>query len=370
MAVSRSQINQAILVGLQANYGSHVQMGVQFEVTPNQVQTFEEKKRQQFAFLNEIDFFPTDLNSGQIIAFNDSDIADRSRKSGSRTTNQVDNLVGREFKNRNIEQDIGLPWAEQVQWGNKKAQYYDLWRTMCLRKRSRGLMRVMFNGQTYLLSNNSNLTNYPLGEDVQRGILQYMLEEYPENVIGIELDNVNGTIIAANGDKYKVKPINIGVGGDYENLADLAQEMRNKVEFIYRGDRGIKAIVGDSLAAVERKLFLNGSGNDARKRDAAEMLLANMQLANMQMTTPDEFPLAGLCVTNPKNIQYVYQTNSVYREFREWSDAKETQDLLTMDRDFVVPYPEAFVMLHPDAARVKVDDVWVEPAGWTEWSIV
>lgn len=372
MAASLKQINQAILQGLQDNYGGHVQMGVQFAVTPVTVQSFEEKKRQLFAFLNEVTFFGTELNSGQIIAFNDHDIADQSRKSGGRNAISTNTLGDRKFTNRNIDQDVALKWAEQVSWGSQKGVFYDLWRAMCLRRRARGLMRVMFNGQSFHAVNNSDLATYPLGEDVQRGILQYMLELYPENVLGIEKDNANGTIITANGDKYKVVPVNIGTaaGAEYKNMADLAQAMRDKIEIIYRGDTGIKTIIGDSLRAGERRRFLTGAGDDAMKMDAAEALLAMNQIANMQAVTPDEFPLTGLVVTNPKNIQYVYQTNSVYRTFREWDDTKETQDLLTMDRDFVIPYPEAFVMVHPDAPRVHNGTAWVNPNGWAEWSIV
>lgn len=365
-------INQAILLGLQANYGEHVAMGVQFEVAPAQVQSFEEKKRQLFAFLNDITFFGTELNSGQIIAFNDHDIADQSRKSGGRNAISANSLGDRKFNNRNIDQDIALKWAEQVSWGNQKGVFYDLWRAMCLRRRSRGLIRTLFNGQAYLPTDNSDLAAYPMGEDIQRGILQYMLEEYPENVLGIEKDNVAGTIIAANGDKYKVVPVKIGTatGADYANTAELAQAMRDKIEIIYRGDSGIKTIIGDSLRANERRRFLAGSGDDAMKMDATEALLAMNQIANMQAVTPDEFPLTGLIVCNPKYIQYIYQTNSVYRTFREWDDAKETQDLLTMNRDFVVAYPEAFVMVHPDAPMVHDGTDWVHPNGWAEWSIV
>lgn len=370
--ISYKDINKDILKGLQENYGSHVVMGEQFSVTPNAVQVFEEKKRQEFTFLNEIDFMPTENNSGQIISFVDGDIVDQSRKSGGRNPIKTALLADRVYQNRHISQDVALEWAKQVAWGAKKEEYYKLWRAYVLRKRARGTLRVGFWGQKYLPSNNSDLATYAMGEDVQAGWLQYMIYNYPQNVIGIEKDNVNGTIVVANGDKYKVVDVNVGTatGWEFANFADLTQYMRDKIEIVYRGDTGIKAIVGDSLRSKERRRFLTGAADNAEFLQAAEALLAMNQIANMSVVTPDEFPVAGLMVTNPKNLQYIYQTNSVYREFREWSDTEETQDLLTMDRDFVVPVPEACVMVHPDAVKFHNGTIWASPDGWSEWSIV
>lgn len=367
MARTLAQLHSELAAGFRENFGAQFRFGVRLEVPPTQVQIFEERKRQEFKFLNEIDFFATESNTDQIIHMVDGTIIDKSIVTGERQPSGTGALSDRKFLCRAIDQDAEATWKQQIAWGRQKQDFYNIWRAWILRARARGLLRVGFNGQKYSTSVNSSLSSYPMGEDVQEGWLQYMILNYPQNVIGLVAD-ANGTILDKDGNKYSVEEVRIGEGGDYVSVAQLAQHMKDKIEIIYRGDTGIKAIVGDSLRAGDRQDLL-AAALDPMNKAAAEALLGINQISNMQAVTPDEFPLSALCVTNPINFQYVYQTNGVYREIREWSNAKATQDLLHMQRDFVIPVPEAFVTLHPDAPVVKSNDEWSHPVGWIEWSL-
>lgn len=367
MAKSLAQLRQELLIGLRENFGNHVKFGVQFVVAPESVQIFEEKKRQEFAFLKEIDFFATESSTDQIIHMVDGTIVDKSIVTGARQISATGSLSDRKFNCRSIDQDAQATWKEQVAWGRQKQAFYNIWRSWILRARARGLLRVGFNGQTYSTSVNSVIGTYPMGEDVQVGWLQYMILNYPQNVMGLVADGA-GTILDKDGVKYKVDPIRVGEGGDYVSLAELAQYAKSKIDIVYRGDTGIKVIAGDALNATRKNELLRAA-IDPMNQQAAEVLLKMDSIANMMVVTPDEFPVSAMCITNPINFQYIFQTNGVYREVREWSDAKATQDLLNMTRDFVIPVPEAFVMVHPDAIQVKVNDTWAHPVGWTEWSL-
>jgi len=362
------QLKKELMAGFRTNYGNDVRLGVQFAVDPTAVQQFEEKKRQEFAFLNEIDFFATDSNHDQIISMVDGKGIDQSSKTGGRRPISVGALTDRQFLCREIEQDVQVPWSTQVAWGRQKTAFYNIWRAWVLRARARGTLRTGFWGQKYAVGNSDISTNL-MGEDVQTGWLQYMILNYPQNVFGIVSDGA-GTILDKDGVKYKVSPINIGEGGDFINIAQLVQYLKDTfIELVYRGDTGIKAICGDSLRSSERQRLL-ANADTPMQNAAIESLLGMNQLANMQVVTPDEFPTTGLLVTNPMNIQYIYQTNGVYREIREWADTKATQDLMVLNRDYVIPVPEAFAMVHPDALRVKNSNGdWVNPTGWAEWSL-
>jgi len=363
------QMQAELRNGLKANYGNDVDLGVRFEVSPVQVQTFEERKRQEFAFLNEITFFPTENNHAEIVSFLDNGIADQAQKTGTRNVINNHSLASRKYLTREVTQDMQVTWAQQVQWGMQKANFYNLWRAYVLRRRARGTLAVGFWGQKYDAINNSNLGTSPKGEDIQAGWLEYMILNHPQNVFGLVADGA-GTILDKDGNKFKVSPINVGEGGDFVNIAQLVQYIKDTfIDIIYRGDTGIKAILGDSLRAGDRQRMMN-YGDEPIQGSAIEALLAMNQVANMQAVTPDEFPSTGIMVTNPKNLQYIFQTNGVYREIREWSDAKATQDLLSMYRDYAIEAPEGLAMVHPDAIRVKnTAGDWVNPTGWSEWSL-
>jgi hypothetical protein len=199
-------------------------------------------------------------------------------------------------------------------------------------------------------------------EDVQKGWFQYMIENHPENVFGITVGGVT-----AKG--YDINPINVGEGGDFASMVQLIDYLKNHViPRIYRANTNIKAIVGDTLRNADVNRVIGAAGSDAMQLNAVEALMQLQTIGNVPAYTPDEMPERGIIVTDPLNLEYIYQIQSVERSLENSADKKGLVDYQLQKVDFVVREVNACAMVHPDSIQLKdANGDWV-PATDT-WAI-
>lgn len=366
MFKSRHQVEQEILVGMKKVFGRGFEKGVTMDVSPNVVQTTEEKIRQTYAFLNMISSTPTEQDSGQVLSLLEG------KSLGQRTVSvdsnhkrrpvAVGGFTGREFKCLELELDVIISWATQLQWGAQSGDVFNLYRDYILRSRALSRLRLMFYGQSENLTVQTDLSTYPMMEDVGKGFFQYMIDNNPDNVLGI---TVGG--ITAKG--YDINPIQVGEGGDFSSMAQLADYMKNTmIPRIYRGNTNIKAIAGDSLLTHDINQVIANSGNDAMQRAATETLLGMATIAKIPAFTPDEFPERGLIITDPLNLDFTYQVQSVRRSIEESADKKGLVDYSWQKVDCVIKDVAGIAMVHPDAIQLKDSSgAWVSAAD--QWFI-
>lgn len=366
MAKSREQIKKEIIVGMRKVFGKGFEMGVTMDVSPTLVQTTEEKIRQTYEFLGMISSTPTDQDSGQVLSLAEGkSLGQRTVSNDSnhkRRPVTVGGFTGREFKCLELELDVIIDWITQLQWGMQSGDVFNLYREYIMRSRALSRLRLMFYGQSENLAVQTNLTTYPMMEDVGKGFFQYMIDNYPDHVLGITVGGVT-----AKG--YDINPINVGNGGDFSSMAQLADYMKNSMlPRIYRGNTNIRAISGDSLLTQDIQQVIANSGNDAMQRAATETLLGMSTLAKIPAFTPDEFPERGLIITDPRNLDYIYQTQSVRRSVEESADKKGLVDYSWQKVDCVVRDVLGCAMVHPDAIRLKdATGTWV--AASDQWFI-
>ena len=366
MAKSREQVKNEILVGMRKVFGRGFEMGVTMDVSPTLVQTTEEKIRQSYAFLGLISSTATEQDSGQILSLAEG------KSLGQRTVSvdsnhkrrpvAVGGFTGREFKCLELELDVIISWMTQLQWGMQSGDVFNLYRDYIMRSRALSRLRLMFYGQSENLTVQSDLSTYPMMEDVGKGFFQYMIDNNPDNVLGI---TVGG--ITAKG--YDINYIDVGEGGDFSSMAQLADYMKNNLlPRIHRGNMNVRAISGDSLLTQDIQQVIANSGNDAMQRAATETLLGMSTLAKIPAFTPDEFPERGLIITDPRNLDYIYQTQSVRRSVEESADKKGLVDYSWQKVDCAVKEVAACAVVHPDAIRLKdAGGAWVAAAD--QWFI-
>lgn len=356
-----SQIQGAILAALSSVYGT-VERNVTFEVTPNIAQRIEDKKRQQFAFLQKITNTPTTESNEQIIALEDgSSVTQRTKKGDHRRPRGGGQFTDRKYQVKENEADVLILWDEMLSWGSKSEDVYLQYVNYITRARARDLLRIMWYGQKYDPTVSSNLTTYPLCQDIQKGVFQYMIENKPENVFGIENYNPStGT--------YDINPIKVGdhADADFKNIAELTEFLLDEViSDLYSGSNSIEAITGRKLVSSRRRDFL-AKGTSPTEASAAEILLKNDSLATLPITIPDEFPTTGLIISDPRNIENIYQVQSLKRKVGDDHELKAWVDYEYQRRDVVVKSIEGMAAVHPDAIQVKVDTTWVKlnPGTW------
>ncbi|CAB4202257.1 capsid protein [uncultured Caudovirales phage] len=365
---SKEQVVAEIETGIKNNINTNYLRGVSMVVDPVIVQTTEEKIRQSYKFLDMISTTPTQESSGEILSLAEGVSIGQRTKVGTNNGNNmrrpiaVGGFSGRKFETRELELDVKIPWNVITQWGMQSAAAYDLYRNFILRSRAMARLRIGFYGQSENLAINSDLTTYPLMEDVQKGWFQYMIDNHPQNVFGITMGG-----ITAKG--YDINPIKIGAGGDFASMAQLIDYLKNHVmPRIYRANTAITAIVGDTLRNADVNRIIDAAGSDAMQLNAVESLMQMQTIGSIPAYTPDEMPERGVIVTDPLNLEYIYQLQSVERSIENSPDKKGLVDYQLQNVDFVIREVNACVMVHPDAIQLQNSSgTWVAAAD--AWAI-
>jgi P2 family phage major capsid protein len=336
-------------------------VGETFNVEPRIAQKIEEKVQQSNSFLNKINFVPVREISGDVLAFGApktlmkrTNTADRtSNPYGKRRPTDPSALIQRQYKCNDYESDALIAWNKIDQWVHLP-NFYERFRSIIMLAKATDHLKVMWNGQ--FVASDSDPEAYPDLQDMHQGFIQYMIEEAPEQVLGIEPD-------ASADFGYKVKKIKVGAGGDFESLDEIIYMMRSTmIHRTLRKRKTYKAIIGDSLTLNEnRRLF--GSDIVPTERLARELYLNSQAFGRTEIEESDEFPNRGIFITELSNLSVYYQRTAMRRKIADDHNEKGIVDYEYGREDYPIEVAEGVALVHPDAIQLKDKD-----GTWYNWN--
>ena len=348
--LARSALNHAMQIVMQQN-GGHDPRQV-FNVTPTIAQSIETRIQQSNDFLNSINVTAVRDISGEVLHFGGAGMITKRTNTiqpdGSlRRHSQPAHLIARDYHCKDIEQDTLIKWDLIDSWAHLP-NFYEKLRTYIMGLQARDNLRVMWHGQ--FAAADTDETNYPMGEDIQRGFFQYLIEKYPENVLGISPDAT-----APGG--YTVDTIRVGPGAGangFESMDDLSFYMRDAmVDKLYRKDKKLKIIVGDKLSFAEKGRLIGSGASAPTEKIASKLLLQSSQYGELERKDSDEFPDHGVFIADPSNLSHYWQRNSVRSEYNQTSHAKKgVMSHYYKRSDNVIEIVEATAAAHPDAIHI------------------
>ena len=314
-------------------------------IAPAVAQTIETKVMQTNAFLSAVNNVPVREVKGQVLAFGvPQTVTRRTRTANSdgtlRRPSDPTALVAREYECHEVEYDNVISWDKIDAWAHLP-KFYDRFRTQVLFAQARDRLMVAWNGQK--VAPDSNPTAYPNLEDINEGFIQYMINELPENVLGL---NPDGTI----------DPIKVGAGGDFANMDALVYHLRYEMlHKLFRNRNSLRVLIGDELMVRENTALLGASSiNQATERAATGMLLNSRSFGRTDVTESDEFPLRGVFLSELGNLSRYWQADSYRRKVAEDDHLhKGIVDFTFVREDYVVEAAEGCACVHPDAIQLK-----------------
>ena len=318
----------------------------EFAVNPTVVQSWERKIAQSNAFLNQISTRGKRTQTGQIISLEGRQpIAKRTLK-GRRPTDPT-GLNSREFANVPVEKDAVITWDKVDEWGGvaDNGNIYTEYRNIITHTNATDILRIGWNGQTHAA--NTDPEKFDRLQDVHQGWIQWMIENAPDQVLGIQVD-------AKDALGYTVDPIRVGRDGDgkrgdFLTLDELIYHMRQRmVHRLHRRRGDLRALMGDDLPFHEnKKLF--AMVEDPSEKNALQKYLAAQVFGRTQPIESDEFPERGVFLTFPKNIERCYQMETMRRKLNEDDhEQKGIVDYNFIREDYIIPLPEAAAIIPPD----------------------
>ena len=346
-----------MLNGLQRDQG--LIPGRIMNLTPRVAQTIEDKVMQTNDFLQKINNVPVREIKGDILGFGvPTTITKRTRTADSKGSlrRPVDPtaLEQRSYECFEVEQDSLITWDKIDQWAHLP-NFYELFRQQVLFAMARDRLLVLWWGQQS--ATQTNPATYSKLQDVNTGLIKYLIDVNPSNVLGLNTDG-------------SVKPIKLDAtnpAADFRSIDELVNFMRYELLHELFADRtGLRVLVGNDLVVKQNQQLLGASDYQLpTERVASSLLLNSQSFAEVERVKSDEFPRRGIFLSELSNMSRYWQASSYRRKLSEDDhEHKGMVDYSFVREDYVLEAAEGAACVHPDAIHLidPVDGKWKSSA--------
>lgn len=332
-----------------------------FNVAPAVVQKMEDHVKQSNEFLRQINNVGVKEVKGQILGFGvPGTVTKRTRSANpdgsKRRPTDPSALRARDYECHEVEQDSVITWDKIDHWAHL-SDFYQRYRDSVTFAKARDRLLIGWHGQG--VADDTDPDTHSRLQDVNEGWIQYMINENPSQVLGL---NPDGSI-------KHIKVDQEAQDADFRSMDELVYHLRyGLLHPLYRERTSLRVLTGDELVLYENGALLAADAQtQVTERLVTKLYMNNQQLGQVQRAKSDEFPTRGIFLTPLDNISRYYQTDSVRRKISDNDHKyKGIVDYNFVREDYVLEAAEGCVCVHPDAIQLK-DDNGAWKSASTQW---
>lgn len=294
-----------------------------FAVDPSVSQTLEVKAQESSAFLTSINVYPVDELAGEAVGITSGGmIASRTDTKGGdgsvrRQPRDPSGLVSAKYLLAKTNFDTFLSYAKLDTWA-KFDDFATRIQSAILETIALNRIAIGWNGTRAAANTNGEVN--PLGQDVNKGWLQYLRENASENVISRGKE---------------AGKITVGAGGDYATLDALAWDLRQQMPSWAKGRTDLVVVTGSEL--LHDKYFpLINQDTAPTEQIARDLIMSSKRLGNMQASEVPFFPDNGILITPLKNLSIYYQDGKRRRAIIEEPHYDRIADYQSSNEGYVI----------------------------------
>ncbi|MBI9109899.1 phage major capsid protein, P2 family [Maridesulfovibrio ferrireducens] len=330
---SRKQYS-ALQANLAKGYGVQ-NVTEQFTVEPSVEQRLQDKIVEQSTFLQKINVITVDEMTGQnILGYANGPASGRTDTSGDKERVPV-NLLGMDsniFTLHQTDSDVYMLYSHLDAW----AKFHDFQERYARYVQARiANDREVIGWNGVSAAADTNITTYPLMQDVNKGWLQYMREKRAANILA-----EGGSVAGA---------IKVGTDGDFKSIDHIVADLKQGIPKWLRKD--LVALVGDELVGTESTGLYKAIVDDPVKKLAATASLE--KFGGLPWETPSNFPGRGLVITSYSNLSIYTQSGSWRRNLKDKPEKNRVEDFNSRNEGYTVENTEAFVALEFDNVLIS-----------------
>lgn len=295
-----------------------------FSVDPTVQQRLEAVIQESSEFLQRIQVLPVDEQQGAKVGIGvGSPIASTRNTAvdGPRVPRSVGTETSDEYFCQKINFDTALTYKKLDQWAHRP-EFETLVRNAIARQQALDRIMIGFNGTHRAAT--SNLTNFPLLQDVAKGWLQKYRENAPNRVMD--------EVVAGSNKVY----VGTGANTDYNNLDALVMDaIANMVAPWYQKDPQLVAIIGRDL--LHDKYFpLVNREQPPSEQLAADVVMSQKRIGGVPALDVPYFPGGKILVTRLDNLSIYWQENARRRRMVDNAAMDQVEDFQSSNEDWVV----------------------------------
>ena len=296
------------------------QVSQKFNVTPSVQQKLEDKIQVSSAFLQKINIFLVQEQSGSAVGLGISrPIASRTNTDTTdRQATDPTSMDERFYFCRKTDFDTAIKYAKLDQWAKFKDFYARF--SGQIHKRQ-GLDRIMigFNGTSYAAT--TDITANPKLQDVNKGWLQKMREENAARVM------------LSGSDASK---ITVGATGDYKNFDALVMDLTTEMIDEVHQDNPDLVVLCNRKTVADKYFPLVNKDQENSEKLAADIIISQKRMGNLPVYAVPFFPEDAILVTTFDNLSIYVQEGARRRTVIDNPKRDQIENYESSNEDYYI----------------------------------
>ncbi|MBA6102468.1 phage major capsid protein, P2 family [Pseudomonas monteilii] len=307
-------------LALAESYGVDL-VSKQFSVEPSIAQELNDAITAKADFLERINVVPVSEIKGEkvFIGTNGPVTGRTNTKTTDREAKDASNLDNNLYELFPTESDVGLPYAKIDAWA-KFPDFHQRY-TAAVQKQI-ALDRILIGFHGTHAAPQSDITQYPLLQDVNKGWLQQLREQAPQQVLK--------EIVPASG------KVTLGNGGDYANLDALVHDTKQLVDERLREGGDLVAIIGSDLLASDKAKLYSKQGDTPTEKERIELSQVISTYGGLPAYSVPHFPVNAVLVTSFDNLSIYYQDSSWRKQTVDNPKRSRIEDYNSRNEGYVI----------------------------------
>ena len=298
----------------------------QFSVEPSVAQELNDKITEKSDFLGRINVLGVSEIKGEKVMLGVSGpVTSRTNtKTTDRDARDVSGLDKLGYELFSTESDVGLPYAKNDAW----AKFPDFAeRYTAAVQRQIALDRIMIGWHGSHAAPQTDLTAFPMLQDVNKGWLQIAREQIPAQVL--KAGKTAGKVT-------------LGVEGDYANLDELVHDVKQMIDPVHRDAGDLIAIIGSDLMAADKGKLYAKQGDTPTEKERIEGAQVIATYGGLPSFIVPFFPVNAVVVTSWDNLSIYFQDSSWRRQLIQNPKRSRTEDYNSRNEGYVIEQLEKF----------------------------
>lgn len=322
-----AQMYAAMQVAMADTYGVDA-VSRMFSVEPTIAQELNDAITAKADFLQRINVvLVTEIKGQKVFLGTSGPVTGRTNtKTTDREAKDASALDQDTYELSSTESDVSLSYAKIDAWA-KFPDFHQKYSAAVQKQIALDRIMTGFHGTHAAVQ--TDITLYPLLQDVNKGWLQQAREQIPAQVL--KEGKVAGKVT-------------MGAGGDYENLDSLVHDTKQMVDERVRDGGDLVAIIGsDLLAADKAKLYAHQGGTPTEKeRIESQQVIATY--GGLPSFSVPNFPVNAVLVTSFDNLSIYVQDSSWRKQTVDNPKRSRVEDYNSRNEGYVIEQLEKFAL--------------------------
>ncbi|NCE86892.1 phage major capsid protein, P2 family [Pseudomonas sp. Q1] len=299
-----------------------------FSVDPTIAQELNDAITAKADFLERINIIPVSEIKGQKVFIGVSGpVTGRTNtKTTDREAKDASALDQSTYELSSTESDVGMPYAKIDAWA-KFPDFHQRYSAAVQKQIALDRIMVGFHGTH--AAQQTDITKYPMLQDVNKGWLQQAREQIPAQVLK------EGKVVGK---------VTLGAGGDYANLDALVHDTKQLVDERLRDAGDLIAIIGTDLLAADKAKLYAKQGDVPTEKERIEDAQVIATYGGLPAFSVPFFPVNGVVVTSFDNLSIYYQDSSWRKQTIDNPKRSRVEDYNSRNEGYVIEQLEKFAM--------------------------